>query len=220
MSDMSDYYDKFNSDELLKYRALGPEGLSVDAHQAIEEILLSRGVSVPPIPEKDIDRKTLTKNQPKSWWRWNTFIFIIIAGGIGRQLLRDHNQLGMQIYGALGIAVLIGCVVYLIARKNKKVPVENLSSLIGKNGFTEFMYCAAVGDVERLKSLADYGVDIDLQDDSGATALMYAIDKNQIEAVRYLLELKPDLLLKTSMGRTAKDLAGLSNNSRIIALLS
>jgi ankyrin repeat protein len=93
-----------------------------------------------------------------------------------------------------------------------------LESNIGSKGFNEFMFSAAVGDIRRMGELIAYGAEVNLQDDAGATAIMYAIDKGQVEAVKFLLSNGADLTLKTNQGRDCMELVKLSNNDALLSL--
>lgn len=60
----------------------------------------------------------------------------------------------------------------------------------------EFWKAAKNNDVELLKNLIDEGIDVNTTTEYGATALMYAADKGNLEAVNLLLENGADPNLK------------------------
>lgn len=60
----------------------------------------------------------------------------------------------------------------------------------------EFWKAAKSNDLETLKKLLDEGVEVDIKTEYGATALMFAADKEHLEAVNFLLENGADPNLK------------------------
>lgn len=56
-----------------------------------------------------------------------------------------------------------------------------------REGRTMLMVCAAVGDIEELQLMLEYGANVDQADDDGDTALYYAASKGNTSAVRMLL---------------------------------
>ena len=51
--------------------------------------------------------------------------------------------------------------------------------------------------------LIEAGANLDVQDDDGKTALMYAVQKIHLEAIKYLIEYGADITLKSKEGLTA-----------------
>jgi hypothetical protein len=91
---------------------------------------------------------------------------------------------------------------------------------IGKAGFTELMYAAAVGDLGTVVSQLAKGVNINSQDHIGASALMYAASGDSAEIVRILLNSGADMYLKTKQGNTALSLAIKNGSEEIIDVLN
>ncbi len=65
---------------------------------------------------------------------------------------------------------------------------------------------AAIGDVDRIKSLLDEGAAIHSVDEHGRTALHCALDDGALSAAAFLMEQGADLQLPDACGRTALDL--------------
>jgi ankyrin repeat protein len=76
-------------------------------------------------------------------------------------------------------------------------------------------------NLNKLKLLIEhgYGVDIDIQDDDGFTALMYACDKNNIEIVKLLIENGSAINIQNNDGFTALMYACEKDNIEIVKLL-
>lgn len=80
----------------------------------------------------------------------------------------------------------------------------------GGGGRTSSLWTAALqGDVERVEAVLNRGVDVDLRDESGYTALHFAARNNNLDVVRLLLsrrcQLNPQLpqTLSTPLHRAA-----------------
>jgi hypothetical protein len=71
----------------------------------------------------------------------------------------------------------------------------------GQDGWTPLMFAALYGSVESVKLLLDRGALVNAQNDSGGTALMYAVDDT--EKTKLLLEHGADPNLRSGEGRTA-----------------
>ena len=70
----------------------------------------------------------------------------------------------------------------------------------GPDGSTPLMYAALYGDAELLRSMLGAGGNPNLRNDTGATALLWAIE--DIEKVRLLLDAGADVNLPSNFGRT------------------
>ncbi len=208
--EQKEYYEKLNDDELLQLRGRGKDYLEDKTQKIIEEILISRNIQPPPIPETEIDIKSIKKPIPKSLFV-STLIYILCVGII-KKLYSNFGK-GYEDVILLVITIIyISYLVYTFVTRTPKSKIQNLKNEIGKNGFNEIMYCSIVGDVKRLKELLDYGGDVNVQDLDGVTGLMYSIENNQVEVTKLLLQHKPDLSLKTNKGNTVIDISKKINN--------
>jgi hypothetical protein len=216
--ELFDYYEKFSDEELIKYRARGLDALSADAQKIIYEILQGRGISPPEIPVKAINidgirKKKVTNGQIAV----RIFIWLFVISILRAILQKMNHPLGAEFLVYIGIVIAITYVIFCVY-KNRKNKSSTLESNIGSKGFNEFMFSAAVGDIRRMGELIAYGAEVNLQDDAGVTAIMYAIDKGQVEAVKFLLSNGADLTLKTNQGRDCMELVKLSNNDALLSL--
>jgi ankyrin repeat protein len=88
----------------------------------------------------------------------------------------------------------------------------------GPRGATPLMYAALYGDATLLAAMLQAGADPNIRNDSGATALMWAIE--DIEKVRLLLKHGADANASSAFGRTPLILAtGLGGSEQMIRLL-
>jgi hypothetical protein len=224
-------YDEYTSEYLLELRALGPN-LTDDAHAAIEEVLTSRGVKVPRRPKQPI--------LPNQWKRERRRDLLSSLIRLNRATLRPLLLLLVLLGGMLLLIAVfvqeypvIGSALLLLVSglgiawwvKTLKGPFEDGDrerrfKQVGKRGYTELMFYAAEGDVERVRELVNYGVQIDAQDTSGATALIYATSREQTAVVRLLLSRGSNRSLATVQGQTALDIADQLSNRKLVALLS
>jgi hypothetical protein len=68
---------------------------------------------------------------------------------------------------------------------------------------SDFVVAARKGDITRLEALFKEGIDIDVRDDKGRTALMAACNSGQTEIVKILLAKGADVNAKDNTGETA-----------------
>ncbi len=73
-------------------------------------------------------------------------------------------------------------------------------NLRGPGGSTPLMYAALYGDPESVRALLESGADPNLRNDSGTTALMWAV--SDIEKTRLLLDHKAEVNARSADGRT------------------
>ncbi len=78
---------------------------------------------------------------------------------------------------------------------------------------------AAQGHTTQVQNLLNSGMDINMQTESGQTALMFAANLGHFDMVKLLLELRADVHIKDKNGHTALMLAALSNEVEIVQLL-
>jgi ankyrin repeat protein/mono/diheme cytochrome c family protein len=88
----------------------------------------------------------------------------------------------------------------------------------GPRGTTPLMYAALYGDATLLTAMLQAGADPNIRNDSGATALLWAIEDT--EKVRLLLDRRADPNAMSAFGRTPLILAtGLGRSERMVQLL-
>ncbi|KAJ6754419.1 ANKYRIN REPEAT-CONTAINING [Salix purpurea] len=89
-----------------------------------------------------------------------------------------------------------------------KIPESSSASV-----FSPLIFVAQAGDIEALKALIKWGeVDIDYQDDSGFSAVMFAALNGNVEVFRLLVYAGADVKLRNKAGETAITLSGLNQN--------
>ena len=81
----------------------------------------------------------------------------------------------------------------------------------GPDGSTPLMYATLYGDTEMLRSMLAAGGNPNLRNDTGAVALLWAIE--DIEKVRLLLDAGADVNVASNFGRTALSLASARSGS-------
>jgi ankyrin repeat protein len=87
----------------------------------------------------------------------------------------------------------------------------------GNGGWTALMYAAAFGRPSDVRALLAKGVDPNIQNDDGATALIYAVD--DLEKTKALLDRGAKLDLRSGEGRTALMIAASGRSSYEVAKL-
>ena len=83
----------------------------------------------------------------------------------------------------------------------------------------KFLAAAASGDGETMKSLLDDGMEINVQDNKGRTAIMAAAFKGQGDIVKFLVKCGADINIVSSDGYTAIELARKANQNEVVELL-
>lgn len=80
--------------------------------------------------------------------------------------------------------------------------------------------CLAIskGDVEKVKEIIAYGVDVNDATNRGMTPLMYAAIYNQVEIVELLLNKGADISKVDNTGHTALDHARLSKSTAVLEI--
>lgn len=82
-----------------------------------------------------------------------------------------------------------------------------------------FLIAAGLGNVQLLKDLLAYGVNINSRGKQGRNALMAAITFEHVEAVKFLTEKGADLTIRDLEGQTVLDIARDQKNQAIIDIL-
>ena len=73
------------------------------------------------------------------------------------------------------------------------------NAIVNKEGQTNLMHACIYGNVELIRQLLEQGADVNHEDWNGKTALVYAVQFNQIESVRELLR-HPDIQATQKFG--------------------
>lgn len=218
MSDFKKQFSDLTSEYLLQLRARG-DGLSNEAHQAIEEIFAERGEHLPAKPKTPIFMTSSGASESKTGKFFKSSALIILAlfvMGLAQALAHTW----------VGIVFTVGVVIYFVVnwfRRQKLTPAqrkqEDEEKEVEKEGLTEMMACAANGNLERLRELVEYGGDVNARSISGTTALMYAARNNHPAIVTLLLASGADPKLKSDKESTAMDIANRFGHLETAALL-
>ena len=88
-----------------------------------------------------------------------------------------------------------------------------------KDGQTPLIICSIEGNLELVRSLITAKVLLDLRDDTGATALMWATHRQHHPIVQLLLAAGADRYCKNKGGLTALDLAEINGDQQSRDLL-
>ena len=64
--------------------------------------------------------------------------------------------------------------------------------MLNRNKEKDIFKALRNGEIEKIKALIDSGIDVNVQDKNGSTALMWASHKGYIEAVKALIEAKAE----------------------------
>jgi C-terminal processing protease CtpA/Prc len=84
----------------------------------------------------------------------------------------------------------------------------------------KFLKAAENGDLDLVKKYIKNGVNKEVKDNIGRTALHYACGNDQLHIVRYLIETcHVDKVAKNNIGQTAYDLANLNNRGSVVQYL-
>jgi len=215
------YLDKFrdySSEHLLERRALGEDGLSAEAHEAIELLLVERGVSFPPIPKRSIqiDR---SKNGTKKTSIANQLAMVgVLLLGLAVSKMLAQSWIGL----AIGAGVAIFALADWFRRQrltDQERSFEDDEKRAESDGMTDLMRAAADGDLQRLSELLAYGATVNATSHIGSTALMYAARNGHSEVVNTLLKAGADLSIRTDKGNSARDLAEKAGHQEITSML-
>lgn len=82
-----------------------------------------------------------------------------------------------------------------------------------------FLQAAESGDTDLVESCLDKGANINIRDDSGATAFFIAAAHNRVDVLSLLLERGADFTIKNKSGMTPKEAAIEHGHERIASLL-
>lgn len=150
-------------------------------------------------------------------------IFLIIV--IGSTVIKVLRDLKVSGAGLLNIPMVMA-IFYVGKRPNPKLQADTKHEsqkrepTVEIDGFTQLMFAAREGDLVLCKQLIDQGVDINEQDDKGATALIYAVLSTNEQTVKLLIDNGADKRQFTKKGLTALAIAKNNKMKNIIGILS
>lgn len=216
-NDLKAQYDEYTTEHLLQLRARG-DGLVDEAHEVIEEIMQGRGESVPPRPKSPVFQQK-SSNQNLDILRLLGGALALFCANVIARLLKVNLLLAFIVS-----FIVIAYLLYGWNKKRKSSPEEAARKAalakIGTDGFTELMFYASEGNLDRVQDLVNYTSEINAQDNQGGTALMYASKNGHESVVEFLLKSKANPMLRTKAGSTASDFAKREGHEQVISLLS
>lgn len=166
----------------------------------------------------------------------NKVIFITLIGmGLGIWVLIKvstgaFNSSDLENVVIWGLSGLFGVFLAWVFGSNRIVDMEgneiesketdNTSDLNDKKiEDTELIKRVKANDIDGIKELLDSGVDINEQDNHGATALIYAVLSTNKEIVKLLVDKGADIKIKTKKQITAESIAVNNNLTEIMKIL-
>lgn len=158
-------------------------------------------------------------NMPKKLIK---LIITIVFIAIGIKTVMWHlksNKLGYDTWNSMiYIFIILGLVLtYILTRSDtRKEPVEKVS-----DGFeSQLINKVKEGNIEACKQLLDESVDVNQQDEKGATALIYAVLNIDVAMVALLISQGADISIVTNKGLTANTIAKNNNMTNILKILN
>lgn len=211
-------FRNYSTEYLLERRALGEDGLSIEAHEAIEYLLTDRGVSFPPIPKRSVPTDKTKTEHRRSRLAMGAVAFVAVLFAMAVSKTLAHTWVGVVI-----ALVVVGAAIADWIRRARLSDQdrnrEDDQKRVEDEALTELMQAAAVGDGQRVKDLLGYGTPLNATSRIGSTALMYAARNNHPDIVDALLAAGGDPAIKTKKGSTARDLAAKAGHQDIVAIL-
>jgi len=211
-------FRNYSTEYLLERRALGEDGLSMEAHEAVEYLLTERGVSFPPIPKRSVEMDQTKTEHKRSRLAMGavTVVALLFAMAVSKTLA--HTWVGVVIT----LVVIVAAIADWFRRSrlnDQDRSREDDQKRAEEEGLTELMQAAAIGDGQRVRDLLAYGTPPNATSRIGSTALMYAARNNRLDIVDVLLAAGADPVIKTKKGSTARDLAAKAGHQDIVAIL-
>ena len=139
-----------------------------------------------------------------------------IAAGIAIYITKNKYVIA----AAASISTVLCCYGYLAKKikKNKQMRAEKQDTLQPILNIA-LLPVSASGNLEQAQLLIEHGVDVNIKDTNGDTALILAADKGHTEIVQLLLDRGADVTDKNQNGKTALLLAAMSGHTNIAQLL-
>lgn len=218
MNPFIDQFRDYSTEYLLERRSLGEEGLVPKAHEAIELLLIERGIPVPPLPKRPIHPSPIGNEPKRSVAARNSVLLVaaLLAGSLGKALA--HTWIGLVVIPAILIYFAVDWLHRHQLTDEERVREDNRKKA-EEDGLTDLMEASADGDAQRVRELLAYGRSPNARSDIGSTALMYAARNNQLEIVDVLITAGADPALKTKKGSTARDVALKAGHIDVVARL-
>jgi hypothetical protein len=218
MNPFLEQFRDLSTEYLLERRALGPDALVPEAHDAIEQLLRERNVSIPPMPSRPIVVQSATEPNRSSAAR---NVVLVVAALIAVAVAK---QFALTWVGLLFTAAIV---VYLVVDwfrrqglSESERAAEDENRQASRDGLSSLMRSAAAGDIARVKELLAYGVAVNARSGIGSTALMYAAKNGHEEVVLCLLQAGADATIRTDKGGTAAELARRAGHEGVLQLLA
>lgn len=207
MNNYKEAFVNYSSEALLEKRALGNE-LSDDAHQAIEEIFAERDEKLPAKPSKPILLDSVEIKGDRTLRHIGLIALFFGAAVLAKVIVNSW----------LVFPIAIICTVFYLFKwssGSNRTP-ENQAK---EEGLTEMMICSANGELDRIKELVSFGVDVNAQSKLGTSALMYAAKNNHIAVADFLLGVGANVRLTSAKGSTALSIAEKFQHDDFVILL-
>ncbi len=122
----------------------------------------------------------------------------------------NHSKRIAYALGTALLTLIVGMVLApnsFAAMMNDKHGSSGSSMTSERQVDLEFMQAAANGSLSKVKTLLDKGANIEAANDKGATALMWAVMKDQTNVVKFLVDEGANVNAETSTGMTALKVA-------------
>lgn len=212
-------YEGLDTEELQRLVLLG-DGLEPEARVVLAEVLARRGDVVPEqvgaVGSTSVHEDVFPKVEIPTSALGTVGLFIgALVGTAFVEVLIGSIAFGGRAPGIVRVGiwgVSIFAVSRLFALRRMK---ERAYRKIGKEGFTELMYCAAVGEHDTARRLIAAGANLNEQASDGVTALMMAVKMKQHELIDLLLEHGAAANVVAKDGSTALSLAKEANHAAL-----
>lgn len=116
-----------------------------------------------------------------------------------------------DIYDSSGFSILFNAYMYGLSEEDTDRLINHGALVHLKNqddGMTAFMYACHHGDLKIVKFYIDRGVNVNMQDNMGWTAALYAAtskDPNKSQVLKMLQDAGADFTIKNEFGQTVAD---------------
>lgn len=189
----------------------------------IEEIMESRGERAPPRPKMAIAPQSHDpiKGSQKALNFFLVACFLLVSAFVS-QFLSQVSKRNLLIGWVICLLIAVFFFFRWLRERSLSPDArarEQAFKRIGENGFTELMFYAGEGNLDRVRDLLNYSAVIDAQDERGGTALMYASKNGHLEVAQFLLKSGADRRLKTTKGISAASFAKRNGHLEIAGLL-
>ncbi len=136
-------------------------------------------------------------------------------------ILREKGELIIMKFNlCMSLSLLLFSL--LVFPSYAKTPQEARNELAQMNitySEDEFLYCAEKGKTDAVKLFLDAGMNPNVKDNDGWTALLFAEDNNHLETVKTLLAKGADINARDTYGNTALMYASIHGHTDIVQVL-